>query len=437
MTKNRFISNTSWILAGQVVKMIISLFVSLLTARYLGPSNQGVITYVASYISFFTSLIGLGLNGVIIHEFVNHQEDEGKILGTAIVLRFASSVISFVAFIALIYCIDSNDNTIITVAFLQAIQLPFLCLDTINYWYQAKLLSKYPTIVQTIAYVITSAYKVYLLCAGNNVLWFAFAVTLDIIVMAILYLAIYLKHKTQKLGFSGIIAKRLLKSGLPFILANIMVVIYGQMDRIMIKQMLGSTTEVGLYSTAIAVCSIIGFIPSAILDSARPLIAEAKKADEEKYKLRFRQLVAGLMWVCFLYSAFITVFSKPLLNLMYGDAYIGANICLKIAVWYTAFSYIGSARSFWLICENKKRYVFYFSALGAALNLILNLILIPVMGINGAALATLVTQIMANFIIPLLFKDTRDYGRAIICGITLRNIELKSALNKIKFKIFK
>ena len=437
MTKNRFLSNTFWILAGQVVKMIISLFVSLLTARYLGPSNQGVITYVASYITFFTSLIGLGLNGVIIHEFVNQQKDEGKILGTAIALRFASSVISFVAFMALIYCIDSNDNTIVIVAFLQAIQLPFLCFDTINYWYQAKLLSKYPSIIQTLAYVITSAYKVYLLCTGKNVLWFAFSISLDIMIMAAMYFFMYLRHKTQKLSFSVVIAKRLIKSGTPFILANMMVVIYGQMDRIMIKQMLGSTTEVGLYSTAITVCSLIGFIPSAILDSARPLIAEVKKADEEEYKLRFRQLVAGLMWICFLYSAFITVFSNPLLNLMYGDAYLGANICLKIAVWYTAFSYIGSARSFWLICENKKRYVFYFSALGAALNLILNLILIPFLGINGAALATLVTQIMANFIIPLLFKDTRDYGRAIICGITLRNIELKSALNKVKFKIFK
>lgn len=437
MTKNRFLSNTFWILAGQVVKMIISLFVSLLTARYLGPSNQGVITYVASYITFFTSLIGLGLNGVIIHEFVNQQKDEGKILGTAIALRFASSVISFVAFMALIYCIDSNDNTIVIVAFLQAIQLPFLCFDTINYWYQAKLLSKYPSIIQTLAYVITSAYKVYLLCTGKNVLWFAFSISLDIMIMAAMYFFMYLRHKTQKLSFSVVIAKRLIKSGTPFILANMMVVIYGQMDRIMIKQMLDSTTEVGLYSTAITVCSLIGFIPSAILDSARPLIAEVKKADEEEYKLRFRQLVAGLMWICFLYSAFITVFSKPLLNLMYGDAYLGANICLKIAVWYTAFSYIGSARSFWLICENKKRYVFYFSALGAALNLILNLILIPFLGINGAALATLVTQIMANFIIPLLFKDTRDYGRAIICGITLRNIELKSALNKVKFKIFK
>ena len=93
------------------------------------------------------------------------------------------------------------------------------------------------------------------------------------------------------------------------------------MDKIMIKQLLNSTTQVGLYSAAIAICSLIGFIPTAILDSARPLIAEAKKESDEKFSLRFSQLVSGIIWICFSYSLVVTVFSKVIIYLMYGNAY--------------------------------------------------------------------------------------------------------------------
>lgn len=437
MIKNRFIKNTSWILAGQIAKLLISFIVSIATARYLGPDNNGIINYVNSYIAFFTAIVGLGLNGVIIHEFVNHRDKEGKILGTAILLRMVLGIVSVFAFIAMIFIMDGNDKTIIAVAFLQAVQLPFLCLDTINYWYQSNMQSKYSTFAQTAAYVVMALYKIYLLVTGKSVIWFAFAVSLDFIILGFLYLVLYNRHKTQSLAFSKNIAKRLLKSGLPFILANLMVVIYGQMDKVMIKQLMNSTEEVGLYSAAIAICSIIGFIPTAVLDSARPLIAEAKNESEEKYRLRFRQLVAGIMWICFFYSLFITFFSNIIIYLMYGKAYMGANICLKIAVWYTAFSYLGSARSFWLICEDKKRYVFVFSAIGAVCNVVMNFALIPLGGINGAALATLITQILANFVIPLMFKETHEYGRCVIDAILLRNIQLKDIVGLVKRKVRK
>lgn len=434
MIKNRFFKNTFWILFGQIIRMMISFIVGILTARYLGPSNNGIITYVNSYIAFFTSIIGLGLNGVIIHEFVNNRHEEGKILGTAIFLRFILGIISAFAFVGIVFLTDGRDKTVLAVAILQAIQLPFLCFDTVNYWYQSNMNSKYSVLVQTIAYIVTSVYKVYLLISGKSVVWFGFAVSLDVIVLAVLFFLLYQKQKNQNLSYSLRIAKRILKGCTPFVLANIMVVIYGHMDKIMIKHLLGNTRDVGLYSAALAICSIIGFIPGAILDSSRPLIAEAKNESEEKYQLRFRQLVAGIMWVCILYSLFITLFSKIIIYFMYGMEYMDSNVCLKICVWYTSFSYLGSARNFWLICEDKKRFVFVFSAIGAVCNVVMNFVFIPLWGINGAAIATLVTQVFANFILPMFFKQTKDYGKAVIQAVMLKKFDLK---NNIKFVIKK
>ena len=288
LKSNRFIKNTSWLLFGRIVQMIVQFVVGVFSARYLGPENYGTINYVASFLSFFTSLCGLGLNGVIINEFVNHKDEEGKILGTAIFMRFAVSLLSVFSFLLLIYVLDGRkDVVILVVAVLQAIQLPFASLDTINYWYQSKLLSKYASIFQTLAYFFVAAYKIVLLVTAQSIYWFAFSGSLDIILLSALYFIGYYKHKTQNLGFSKEIAKRILRSCFPFILANLMIFIYSQTDRIMIKQMLNSTILVGFYSASTVITTIINFIPTAFLDSARPVIMESKTDNEEKYIFRW------------------------------------------------------------------------------------------------------------------------------------------------------
>lgn len=429
--KNKFINNTFWIVGGQIVRMVISFFVGVLTVRYLGPDNYGVINYVNSYITFFTTLIGLGLNGVIIYEFVNHRQEEGEILGTAIFLRFLAGIISCVVFMPLIYLTDGGDNTVIIVAVLQSIQLPLLCFDTINYWYQAKLMSKTSSIIQTSAYLITAIYKVYLLVSGKNVFWFAAATVIDVTILAFLYMLSYFKNKNQPLKISVPTAKRMFRGCAPFILANMMVVIYGQIDKIMIKHILDSKQDVGLYSAALNICALIAFIPQAIIDSARPLIMEAKKKDEKLYQTRMSQLISGVVWINIIYSVFLTVLSKQIILLLYGDAYLSADSCLKIATWYTAFSFLGAIRSLWLICEEKNRYVFIFSAGGAVTNVLLNCIFIRISGINGAALATLLTQFLANFIYPLIFKNTRVYSILIIKGFFLRSVNIKELENEV------
>ena len=70
--------NASWIIAGRVYHMLLAFFVGLLTARYLGPSNFGLINYAATYTSFFASFCTLGINSVIVKNFVDHPDEEGE-----------------------------------------------------------------------------------------------------------------------------------------------------------------------------------------------------------------------------------------------------------------------------------------------------------------------------------------------------------------------
>lgn len=83
-------------------------FVGLLTARYLGPSNFGLINYAATYTSFFASFCTLGINSVIVKNFVDHPDEEGETVGSAIVLRTVSSVLSVLMMVCITLIADKE-----------------------------------------------------------------------------------------------------------------------------------------------------------------------------------------------------------------------------------------------------------------------------------------------------------------------------------------
>ncbi len=80
---------------------------------------------------------------------------------------------------------------------------------------------------------------------------------------------------------------------------------------------------------------------------------------------------------------------------------------------------MGSARDVWIICEGHQKYSKWFALIGALTNLGLNLLLIPRIGMIGAAVATLVTQIMTGFVVTLFFKNTRENNKFLIEGYNM------------------
>lgn len=108
--KNRVVKNAGWLIIGRIIQMILSFFIGLLTARYLGPSNFGLISYAGTYTTFFASVCTLGINSVIVKEFIDHPDEEGTTLWTAIVLRFFASAASAVAIIGISSFADRGET---------------------------------------------------------------------------------------------------------------------------------------------------------------------------------------------------------------------------------------------------------------------------------------------------------------------------------------
>ncbi len=421
LKEKKTVKNSIWIIFERIIQMLISLIIGVISARYLGPSNYGILNYGASFVTLFTAISKLGLENVIIREFINNRNKNGEILGTAIVMRLISSFLSTIAITIIIFVLKSNDSTIIVVSMLQAIALIFQVYELIDYWFQSNLNSKYTSISKIIAYIIVAIYKVILLVFQKPVEWFAFATSLDYIIITIIICFMYKKNKGQQLSFSFQRAKELLKNSYHFIFSGLIVTLYMQMDKIMIGEY-NTDNAVGLYSAATTIAAMWGFIPEAIINSMRPSIFEAKKISEDEYIKKQKLLYAIIFWSCVVFALGITIFSNLIINILYGAEYLGAKNALIISAWYPIFAQLGSARNTWIVINNKNKYSKKYVFWGAVVNFILNSILIPKYGIDGAAIATLITQIVVAIVAPLIYKETRITVKHIFESIVLKGI---------------
>ena len=404
--KNASVRNAGWLIFGKAGQMAISLIVGLITARYLGPSNYGLIHYASAYSVFFMAFCTLGINSVLVKEFIDHPQEEGEIIGSALALRAVSSCLSAGVIVGLVCILDAGERTTIVVTALSSLSLIFAIFETFNYWFQARLESRVTAMAMLAAYALTSAYKVILLIGRKGVEWFAFSASLDYIMTAALQLLSYKRHGGRRLSFSLKTSRRLLGRSVHFILPGMMTAVYGYTDKLMLKQMLGET-QVGYYATATAICGMWSFVLMAVIDSMHPTIIAAREKDYSLYEKRNRQLYAAVLYLAAFVSAVFFIFGEEMILVLYGEAYLPAAAPLKVATWYTAFSYLGVARNAWMVCEDKQRCLKYIYAGAAACNVVLNALLIPPFGTTGAAAASLATQILIAIVLPFALKDLR------------------------------
>lgn len=417
----RIVSNAGWLIGGKIGQMMISFIVGLLTARYLGPSNYGLINYAAAYTTFFAAFCTLGINSVLVKEFIDCPQKEGKIIGTSLVLRGVSSFLSAIIIVLIVMFVDAGEKTTISIVALYSVGMIFHIFEIINYWFQSKLQSKITAIISFVAYVLTACYKVYLLVNEKSVAYFAFATSIDYICVGVLLLLAYKRYNGDKICFSWVYGKQLLRKSYHFILPSLMVAIYSQTDKIMLKQMLGAT-ETGYYSTAVYICSVWCFVLSAIIDSIYPSIMQANNISENLFVKRNKQLYAIVFYVSFFVSIMFLLFGDILIEILYGKEYIPAAIPLKIATWYTAFSYLGVARNAWIVCKDRQKYLIYVYTAAAISNVVLNYIFIPVLGTSGAALASLIAQIITTMIVPFFIKELKENSMMMVEAILLKGL---------------
>lgn len=416
LIRNKVFGNAFWIIGCKLMQAVLNLVITMLTARFLGPSGYGLINYADSIAAFLVPIMELGFAGVLVQELIDHPEDEGRIMGTSMLLSVVSSLFCIGGVVGFAFVANAGEPLTLTVCFLYSISLTFRAVELMRYWFQAKYRAKEVALVSLVAYVLVSAYKVVLLVLGLDVRYFAMSFALDYALIDLFLLILYKKRGGAHMRMDGRVARRMLSSGKYYILSGMMVVIFAQTDKIMLKNMV-SDAEVGFYSAAATCAAMTGFVFQAIVDAYRPYIFESLQRSRALFSLNMRRLYSIILYACLLESVVLALLARPAILILYGEGYLASVPILRVSVWYMTFSFLGVVRNVWLLAMGRQKYQWSINLLGALANVVLNFLLIPLWGAVGAAAASLVTQMFTNVIVGWILPPIRENNRLMLSAI--------------------
>ncbi|MEO8795967.1 MAG: flippase, partial [Daejeonella sp.] len=425
----KYFKNTAWLMLGRILSMVVGFII----ARYLGPSNFGDLSFAIAFTGLFAAVATLGLDTFVVRELIHTPEKTPVILGTSFWLRIVVSIFLIPAAVKLYVFFRQlspiQGNSLTALVGLCALATAFKSFNVIDSYFQSQVKSKYVVIVQNICLFISAAFKVLLIILEVPVVYFAMALVIDGFLLAVGLILIYQKQEKQLLRnwkFSSAMAASLLKKSWPLIFTAVMISIYMQIDVVMLKSL--GAEVVGIYSAAARISEAWYFIPVAIITSVMPAIVQARKKDLVHYQKRLQNLYDLLVAISLPVALIISFSASLIISILYGKDFEGAGLILSIHIWSGVFVFLGSASSQYLLAEAYTVISLKRTAIGALVNILLNLWLIPIYGGVGSAIATLIAYFVAAFSI-LLFKQTRQQGI-----MMLKSLFLISLIQKIPKK---
>lgn len=425
----QYFKNSSWLLMARVGSLLIKMIVNaIVLPNYLGGQIFGSYSYPLTILSFFMGICTLGTDSLVTRQLLRSPKLKNEILGSAFRIRLIGGLVAlplvyFSYFLIVRFAPNAPAASFAQVAFVSIICL-LQSVQIIDSYFQAKVQGKYIMFVQIGGNILSGIIKLIGVFTGASLNFFIFTLVLDVLWLQIGYLYFYRKQNESifKWRFNSKIAKHLLKSGWPLALSSIFVSLYMKIDQVMIDAMLGAE-KLGVYSTVVTYSESWYFIPVALSTALFPAIMNFKKNNPLLYKKRMANLYELMVVISVSIAIIVTFIAPYLYQLLYSSRpeFLQGSTILQIHIWSGVFAFLATASSQYLIAENLTSLTLIRTLLGAVSNILLNLLLIPKMGILGAAMGTLIAYLVSAFSI-VLFPKTREQGLLMIKSLILPNL---------------
>jgi O-antigen/teichoic acid export membrane protein len=364
----------------------------------LGPFNYGIYSYAIAFVAIFGTIAKLGLDNIVVLNLFYHPEKHAEYMGTAFWLKCSGALVAICTIFAAIRFTD-NSSTINTYITIIAFGLIFQSFEVVDFYFQSVVLSKHIAVCKMFLITISSLLKIYFIIINAKLIYFVLMALVDQITLALLYNHIYSKRRPYNFYgfFCSKLAKNMLKDSWPILVSALSVMVYMRIDQIMLKNMIGER-EVGLYSVAVKLTEVWYFVPTILTTSIFPALLNAKKHSKALYHRRLQQLYSFFIWSGILVAISVALLADWIVFFLYGPEFKNAGPALSILIWsgIAVGLIVSSAR--YLVAENLTRYTLERSFLGALLNIFFNLILIPKIGIKGAAYSVVFALFFAGLL---------------------------------------
>lgn len=403
----KYLANTSWLLAERVARMGVGLLVGVWVARYLGPHDFGLLSYAQGFVFLFAAIAHLGLDSIVVRELLHGDADADVVLGTAFSLKLIGAVVMLGALV-LALPFTSNDANTNWIILLIALAMLFQSLNVIDFYFQAKVASKYSAFANAGALAISSVAKILLIFSSAPVLAFAAVAIIDSAIFAFGLIVIFRLQGGGILGwrFSGGMAASLLRQSAPLMASGLVLAVQARIDQVMLKEMVGSE-EVGYYSVALRLVEALAFFPVVLRNSLLPAVLNANRESMVRYRTRMLNYYRLSMILSLSVVIPLWIFSEEIVAVLYGDAFAPAGVLLALFSIRLFFTNYGVARGVFIVTEGMFMYSLLTMLVGTAANVALNLVLIPEYHSRGAIFATIISFTITIFVLDAFHKRAR------------------------------
>ena len=400
-------ANSLWLLADRLLRMTVGLFVGVWVARYLGPGDFGLLSYAIAFVALATNLSMVGLQSVVIREAVRAPNDAGEIFGSAIAIRLVAGCVAICVAVFLLFVLDAID----TVQVMVLIMLPavlFRTSEIYKFAFESRVESKYAVMAELTPFALVSLGRVALVLAEAQVVAFSAMFVID---AALCAWAMRIAYKLRRQFNGALVAswqrcKLILASSWPLALSGLAVFIYMKIDQIMLGAV-SPPEELGYYSAALKLSEIWYTLPTILVASVYPSMVAMARRNPVMFGARVTALLSVLCWLGVGFAVCIGLLASNLVELLYGRQYGPAAAVLILHMWVGVFVFMNIAGARWYVVNELQRYTLIFTVLGAFLNVVLNLMLIPKWGAMGASVSTLACQAVFGYVVEWVPRQTR------------------------------
>jgi O-antigen/teichoic acid export membrane protein len=410
--------NIFWLFSDKLLRYGVGFFLSIWVANYLGVEKFGNYNVAVAYMFIFSAVATLGLNGIVTRELVKRPEEEGEILGSAFILILFGSIVAFLSAVLTAFVLSPNDEEGLLLVTVVSASLLLQSAQLFKYYYSAKVLSKYIVFATNFAYAFGVLLKIYGVCTGKNLIYFAWIILCEAGVSALLLTSFYFFYKKSEISWKA--TRRtmmdLVSESLPLILSGIMVSIYMKVDQIMLKE-LSSEHETGLYAVAVKLTEMWYFVPVVIQSSVFPNLTKSKESEGNELLNKFYKLLSLLGGFSVLVIISTLIFGDVIVGALFSEEFNGVYPILVVSIFSLLFVGMGVVRNSYLLIKKLTIYTLYFTSSGAIINLVMNYYLIPLYGCLGAAISTVVSYDFSAFVSTFFVKELRPFGMVMIRSV--------------------
>ena len=414
--------NTTVLLISQIISYILAFFYTIYTARYLGASGFGTISFALALGAILSIFTELGLSTLTVREVSRDKSLANKYIGNTIALKIILSSITLVSMVLVVSLLHYPPQIALIIYFI-TISFVVGAFTSIFYSiFQAYEKMEYQSIGQIINSIIMFSGILliinYQLSIVNFGLVYLIASVISLIYGIIICMWRFVlpkievdlniwKYLLSKVEIDLNLWKFLIIEAIPLTISSVFLLIAFRVDTIFL-QIINGNVAVGLYNAAYGLMTALMFVPLVYVSAIFPMLSRLNVSSKELLKISYEKSVKYLIIIGLPIAVGTTLLASPIILLIYKSGFSQSIVALQILIWSIPIIFINYILGTAINSINKQRQMVKSTFVVMTINIVLNLLLLPKYGYIAASFITVITE-LASFIFWFHIMNLNGY----------------------------